>query len=392
MNCSFAKHFLKVFGYREYTRDPSESTELFNIRRILNEDERYKDVRDVLEGMSLKSVMARRTAEQEDWPSVEGLIKRAMQQIALAADIMISTTHVSLERLTKFFNKIIAKLTVIDEAGCVRVIETMIPCSRSRPLLLAGDINQLPPAVMSKNKRTTVGNKLVPANIFSNHHSVSFLQKIMVHGWPCLVLNEQLRICSGGFDLASETIYKDQQVFYTAGTALSSQRYRYAAGIDNALQNLDSSIACSPPGKLWPVFLHCDNSQCVKTENSSRYKAQQADKATNLIRVIGREFQASPNDMLIIVPYHAMLSHVRSRLLQVVGNLQKVPVATADSFQGHEVPLVFFILTVTAESGPGFLCDRRRLNVSSTRQSEMLFVIGDINTVKSANASVPIQS
>ena len=89
----------------------------------------------------------------------------------------------------------------------------MIPWRRSRPLLLAGDINQLPPAVMSKNKRTTVGNKLVSANIFSNRHSVSFLQKIMVNGWPCLVLNEQLRIWSGGFDLASETIYKDQQVF-----------------------------------------------------------------------------------------------------------------------------------------------------------------------------------
>jgi hypothetical protein len=63
--------------------------------------------------MSLKSVMARRTAEQEDWPSVEGLIRRAMQQIALAADIMISTTHGSLERLTKFFNKTIAKVTVL---------------------------------------------------------------------------------------------------------------------------------------------------------------------------------------------------------------------------------------------------------------------------------------
>jgi hypothetical protein len=113
MNCSFAKHFLKVFGYRDCTRDPSEFTELFNIRRILNKDERYIDVRDVLEGTSLKSVMARRTAEQEDWPSVEGLIRRAMQQIALAADIMISTTHGSLERLTKFFNKTIAKVTVL---------------------------------------------------------------------------------------------------------------------------------------------------------------------------------------------------------------------------------------------------------------------------------------
>ena len=391
MDHSFAEYFLKVFGYRQYDLDQNQSLELCNIRRILNEDKRYKDVRDVLNGMRIQTVIERRIDEQKDWPSVEGLIKQAMLRIALAADIIVSTTHGSLERFTKFFNKEIAKATVIDEAGCVHDAEAIIPWRQSRPLFVGGDINQLPPPVMSKNKKKTIGTKQVPANVFSRHYSISFLEKIMLNGWPCLVLDEQLRICSGSFDLACETIYKNQQVLYTTDTALHSSRYRYAARIDDVLQKIDPSVARSPNGKLWPVFLHCGNTQCIQTEHSSRYNVQQADKALSLISVIGKEVSANAKDMLIIVPYRALLDHVHLRLSQSSGPMKNIPVATADLFQGHEAPLTFFVLTVTAGSGPGFLCDRRRLNVSSTRHTEMFFAIGDINTVKSAKASVPIQ-
>jgi hypothetical protein len=89
-----------------------------------------------------------------------------MLRIAVAADIMVSTTHRSLERFTKYFNKEIAKITVINEARCVLHAEAIIPWINSYPLLLGGDINQLPPAVISKNKRISVGDKEMYADIF----------------------------------------------------------------------------------------------------------------------------------------------------------------------------------------------------------------------------------
>jgi hypothetical protein len=389
MDHSFAEYILKVFSYGKYILDANDPPKLFELQRmILYEDKRYKDVSDVLGGMRVQDVMARRTSEQKDWPSVEGLIRRLMLQIALAADIIVSTSHGSLERLTKCFNKEIAKVTLLDEAGCIQDAEAIIPWRCSRPLLLAGDINQLPPAVLS-NKKKTVGNKTVPANVFSNHSSISILQHITSSGWPCLVLDEQLRICRGGFDLAHMVTYKGQEVRETANIALNSQRYKYASRIDDLLQKLDSSIARSPDGKLWPVFVHCSKTKCIQTENSSRYNVEQANTALNLIRRIGSDLKASPDDMLIIVPYRAMLNHVCSRLAKEPDPLKNVRVATADSFQGHEARLTFFIMTVTANSGPGFLCERRRLNVCSTRHTEMFFAIGDINTVTSAKASVP---
>ena len=151
-----------------------------------------------------------------------------MLRIAVAADIMISTTHGSLERFTKLFNKEIAKVTVIDEAGCVLHAEAMIPWRNSRLLLLGEDINQLPPAVISKNKRISVGDKEIYANIFGTHGLISFLHMIMTSGRPCLQLGEQLRICNGGFDLACDIVYKDYQVSLATATVVHSPNYKYA--------------------------------------------------------------------------------------------------------------------------------------------------------------------
>lgn len=54
-------------------------------------------------GLTIQEVIARRTEAQKDWPSIGSLIKQAMLRIAVAADIMVSTTHGSLERFTKIF-------------------------------------------------------------------------------------------------------------------------------------------------------------------------------------------------------------------------------------------------------------------------------------------------
>jgi hypothetical protein len=184
MSHSFTEYFLRVFEFGTYNLDSNDSPELFKIRKVLHEDKRYRDVRDVLMGVTIQEVIARRTEAQKDWPSTGSLIKQAMLRIAVAADIMVSTTHGSLERFTKIFNKEIAKVTVIDEVGCILHAEAMIPWRNSRPLLLAGDINQLPSAVISKNKRINVGDKEIYATIFGTHGSISFLQMIMTSGCP----------------------------------------------------------------------------------------------------------------------------------------------------------------------------------------------------------------
>lgn len=52
-------------------------------------------------------------------------------------------------------------------------------------------------------------------------------------------------------------------------------------------------------------------------------------------------------------------------------------VTTADGCQGGENHVVVADLVRDAESGPGFLSDSNRLNVTSTRHKDFFFAIGN---------------
>lgn len=65
-----AKTTLRVFEFGTYNLDSNDSPELFKIRKVLHEDKRYRDVRDVLIGLTIQEVIARRTEVQKDWPSI----------------------------------------------------------------------------------------------------------------------------------------------------------------------------------------------------------------------------------------------------------------------------------------------------------------------------------
>ncbi|RFU25485.1 hypothetical protein B7463_g10861, partial [Scytalidium lignicola] len=394
MGHSFAEWFLKVMNYQGYRLDPvNDSKKLIQLQLDLSRDPAYDDVRKFLGGTTLKELKEKR-ADEERFPSVPAQIKRTMLQISFVADIVVSTAYGSLDTLVKNFNKNIAKVTIIDEAGAMTQAEGMIAWRDSRPLIIAGDPFQLLPAVMSKHRQKEImvngTSKSVFAHTFNQYASLSFLEKIRCTAWPCFILDEQLRICNGGFNLAKELNYNKLKVQYTDLTQLSNNpRYQYVTKIDSFLKELDRNVTPSPAGMLSPVFIHCGGTVCQKTPEMSRYNPGQAKKLFALMEKIGKGLRIQPKDMLVIVPYRAMQSYLRTQLGQLPPSqapLADVIVATSDSFQGNEAPVTFFVMTVTKESGPGFLTDSRRLNVSSTRHTEMFFVIGDVDTVTSPTA------
>jgi superfamily I DNA and/or RNA helicase len=78
-------------------------------------------------------------------------------------------------------------------------------------------------------------------------------------------------------------------------------------------------------------------------------------------------------------------------LIQTIG----VQTVTTDKYQGRETMIVIFCLTSGSQTaktpdsqygglpapGAGFFKDPKRLNVGSTRQTEFLFVVGDLGSV-----------
>lgn len=93
--------------------------------------------------------------------------------------------------------------------------------------------------------------------------------------------------------------------------------------------------------------------------------------------------------IIVITPYKAQVDLLESMLSDTKG-LGSVSIATVDSFQGQEAPIVI-LSTVRTESA-GFVDSAQRLNVALTRAKRVLRVVGDLQFFLSLNAGSTLRS
>lgn len=86
-------------------------------------------------------------------------------------------------------------------------------------------------------------------------------------------------------------------------------------------------------------------------------------------------------DIGIISPYNAQVSLIKQKLF--LEQIEGIEVSTVDGFQGREKQVIIITLVRSNENHePGFLRDKRRLNVAMTRSKRQLCVIGDIEMLQ----------
>ncbi|KAK4031849.1 AAA domain-containing protein [Parachaetomium inaequale] len=255
-----------------------------------------------------------------------------------------------------------------------------------RPTILAGDREQLPPTVMTHDQ--TRDGRIV--NMLSAQAKVSILEKLQRSGWPSFILTNQYRIVSGSFDLARTIIYPGIKDFqYAESAALTN--HPMATQIETWVTSTYQA-APSPPGKILPLFFHCNGAQCLVDEAvGSRYNDRHNGLVVKLVLGL-RGLGVKASDIVVITPYWANLGRLEMALK--AGHCRVVVVSTTDAFQGQEGLVVIFDLVVNRATGPLFVQDPHRICVGATRHVGALFVVGDINTVSDlvARGEVPVRS
>jgi len=83
--------------------------------------------------------------------------------------------------------------------------------------------------------------------------------------------------------------------------------------------------------------------------------------------------QTRLQDTVVLAFYKSQMETIRKELAR--RNLA-VPVATVDSFQGRESPIVLLSLVLSEPTGSKFIRDKSRALVALTRVQETLYLVG----------------
>ncbi|KAI8649464.1 hypothetical protein LRP88_00018 [Fusarium phalaenopsidis] len=137
-----------------------------------------KDVEKDTKIMNLKDTPHNR----KGWNVAHSQAFRDLATLILeVAGVVCCTTHASAKDILEDWARDKAQPTFLDEAGAISMPEALVPWFDRIPLVLARDVRQLPPCVMTlEQKSWTIG----PLNFFDKHQEISVLERIMRMQWP----------------------------------------------------------------------------------------------------------------------------------------------------------------------------------------------------------------
>ena len=267
-----------------------------------------------------------------------------------------------------------ATAVVVDEAGCMNIADL---CSvwgpaTGRPLVAAGDIRQLDPAVMEMKNR------------FREQMKVSALAFLQASGLPVYRMRVQIRMCNDMFGLAGKLAYSDMKMSYHPLSDPSQSHHALGRLWEEWLLDVRQypSLRRSKTGTLQPVFMHTPGTRAYR-EGTSKLNRLQVRYTLGVLSDFVQWGNIDPAEIVIMAPYKANVVY-GNRLLQVsmFPALDGImPIQTADTFQGREGKMAAVIFGTTQKSGPGFTSSEARLNVMITRQQCALLLVGDKNVV-----------
>lgn len=225
---------------------------------------------------------------------------------------------------------------IVDEAAQAVEPSVLIPLMyEARRLVLVGDPCQLP-ATIESTRTLECG------------YGRSMFERLRLLDLPVHLLDVQYRM------------HPEIRSF--------PARYFYENRLRDAAEGL-SSLG-SPEWYRAPYLLFHLSDSIETQSGTSVYNDAEA-------RLAALMSEGVPGTVSILTPYRAQVDRVRA----LVNNIET---ATIDGFQGRETDVVIIscVRSSRKEGCVGFLSDRRRLNVALTRARKALWVIGNVDTLR----------
>lgn len=279
---------------------------------------------------------------------MEKLEEEISKDIIENSSVVFSTNSSSYSEILKGFE---FDVVVIDEAAQTTIPSVLIPLSKGKKFVLAGDHKQLPPTIISEKAKEL---------------SITLFE-ILVDKYPHMkeLLNIQYRM--------NEKIMEFPNIEFYNG--------KLKSGIGNiTLKDLGfegSDEITKPENTI--IFIDT-KSRKNKTENQKKDSTSYFNELeANIVKDIVEKFLKlglNREYIGVITPYDDQVDLIKSFNLGVEVN-------TVDGFQGREKEVIIISFVRSNQRKElGFLTDLRRLNVSLTRAKRKLICIGDSSTLE----------
>ncbi|NP_001155054.1 immunoglobulin mu binding protein 2 [Nasonia vitripennis] len=248
---------------------------------------------------------------------------------------------------------------IVDEASQAMEASTWIAIPNAPKLILAGDINQLPPVVMCQE--ATKGG----LNISLMERAIKKLNT------DCYVrLMRQYRMNEKIMTWSSKKFYDDT---LEADDLVKNHLLKHLPSVKQ-----EDDLTSEAVVYIDTCGCECEefNTGVEKASKGNLGEAVIVDKVvTNLVKV-----GLYHKDIGAITPYALQVDFIRRSFAAKSLNVE---VSTVDGFQGREKEVIILSLVRSNEDKElGFVTDFRRLNVAVTRARRSLIVIADSETME----------
>ncbi|WWC61895.1 uncharacterized protein I303_104481 [Kwoniella dejecticola CBS 10117] len=344
------------------------------------------------------------------WEEVRELRKEYRQRegkvvtsVVSRAQVVLATCHSAGSRQ---LNNMIFDVAIVDEATQAVEAVCWVPILKAKKLILAGDPQQLPPTIMSRDDKS-----LKPVDGLSEElNGINVKSRTTLKPPKTLetTLFERLESLYGdGIKRVLQIQYRMNRLIasFPSETLYASALISDSSVADRTLLDLpaikDSGIGGTEEGKdvLDPVVVFFDTAGCEfyeRTEgddesagaSSKREKGNLGEGSKsneNEAVVVAKwarrliDLGVDPANIGIVTPYQAQVSLISSMLHEEYPDMT---IGSVDGLQGQEREAIILSLVRSNPTGEvGFLGEYRRLNVAMTRAKRQLCVVGDSSTV-----------
>ena len=321
-----------------------------------------------------KSALGRKGPEaRELWQEARSLDRDAAREIMNAEHAIVDRAEVVLATCVgcdhPMLGDAVFDCAIVDEATQAPDPLLLVPLSRAKVAVLAGDPHQLGPVVVGGVRAEAVLGTTI------------FERLVDTYGDAAVMLEQQHRMNELIMTFPSRTMYEGKlraapavahHVLEDLGAKPDPARPKPVWFIDTAGKDwLEERTDFDPGGSLNNLPAFSFDPSTFNTGNAERVAAEAR-------RVLSRG--VAPTDIAIIAAYSAQAR--RLRLLLAEERAAGLEVGTVDGFQGREKEVVIVDLVRSNDSGElGFLTNTRRMNVALTRARRLLLVVADSATL-----------